>query len=237
MSRDTESDATDELLALAARDDLDEGRALSIIRSPFCSPEVAHRISENKRILGSHKVRELICSVRGVPNGQVLDLLATLPWLSLLLLAQAPQTPPLVRRQAERRLIEKVPRLTSGEKIALARRAHRKLLRVVAATGIGEVLQALLENPRLTETDIQVLLAQEKPPSEVFVALIRNPRWSRRRGVRMAIARNRAAPLPIALSAMAQLAPGELLDIAEDRTVDARVRRAASALKDRARTE
>lgn len=237
MDREARSRSTADLLVLVDSAEFDEAAALEVLRSPFCTPEVAAKVADSRRLLGSHRIRELLCSVRGMPVSRVTDLLATLPWLSLLQLAQAPNTPPVIRRHAERRLLYKLPKLTLGEKIALARRAHRNLFQKIVAVGDSTVLEALLDNPRLTEVDLQILLAQGKPQTEVFLALIRNPRWSRQRAVRLAIARNKGAPLPIALSAMAQLGAAELDEIAKDPTVDEKIRNAATALRDRERAE
>ena len=162
--------------------------------------------------------------IRGMPASRVADLVGTLPWFGLLQLAQDPKTPPLVRRVAERRLLLKLPKLTLGERIGLARRAHRTLYGPLVAAGDPKVVMALLENPRLTETDVVVMLNASQPPPVMFSAVLRSARWAPRRGVRLAMARNPSTPLPLALSAVAELGPGELKGLARDPGVPEGVR-------------
>lgn len=158
----------------------------------------------------------MVCSVRGMPTPRVADLVATLPWLGLLYLAQDPKTPPMVRKMTERRLLLKLPKLTLGERVGLARRTHRALYVPLFASAESPVIVALLENPRLTESDVVQLLNSKNPNPVVFSAVLRSPRWAPRRGIRMAMARNPSTPLPFALSAVAELGPGELKGLAED---------------------
>lgn len=214
----------EELRRVVDNENLDDGQALEILGNPYCSPEVAERLAGHRRLMGSDRIRRMICTIRGMSTHRVADLVATLPWLGLLQLAQDPKTPPMVRRMAERRLLLKLPKLTLGEKIGLARRAHRALYAPLVGSGDPQVVIALLENPRLTETDVVGLLNSNEPQPVVFSAVLRNPRWAPRRGIRMAMARNRSTPLPVALSALAELGPGELKGLARDPRVPERVR-------------
>mgnify|MGYP001820426998 CR=1 FL=1 len=209
---------------MAQRENLDDAQAIEILRNPHCAPDMAEILAANRRLMGSDRIRRLICTVRGLPTPRVADLVATLPWLALLQLAQDPKTPPMVRRMAEKRLLLKLPKLTLGERIGLARRAHRALYGPLVATGDPQVVVSLLENPKLTEADVVGLFNHNEPPQAVFSAILRNPRWAPRRGIRIAMARNRSTPLPIALSALAELGPGELQRLAKDPGVPPGVR-------------
>ena len=206
----------EELLSLSKSDELDDRQAIEILRNPHCSAEVAERIAEHRRLLGSERIRRLVCSVRGLPTPRVADLVATLPWLGLLQLAQDPKTSPMVRKMAERRLLLKLPKLTLGERVGLARRTHRALYGPLIATSDGPVIVALFENPRLTESDVVEILNSKNLHPVVFSAVLRSSRWAPRRGIRMAMARNPLTPLPVALSAVAELGRSELKRLAED---------------------
>ncbi|MEN8163284.1 MAG: hypothetical protein ABFS37_04080 [Acidobacteriota bacterium] len=216
MTERISSMGPDQLLAVAESEGLDDRQAIEILRNPHCSAEMAERVAGHPRLLGSDRIRRLVCAVRGMPTPRVADLVGTLPWLGLLQLAQDPKTPPTVRRMAERRLLLRLPKLTLGEKIGLARRTHRALYGPLVATADAQVVVALLENPRLTETDVVEFLNSGNPHPMLFSAVLRSPRWAPRRGIRMAMARNRSTPLPVALSALAELGPGELRGLAED---------------------
>jgi hypothetical protein len=214
--------------------ELDEGAAIEVLRSPFCTAEIAETIARSPRLTSAHRVRELLCTIKGMSTSRVHDLVSGLPWLSLLRLAQAPNAPPPVRRLAERRLVLRLSKMTLGEKIAFARRAHRVLFKHLIATGQAtEVFLALIDNPRMTESDVVLLLGSAAPSREVVRAIVRSNRWASRRGVRMAVTRCPTAPLPVALSALAELAAVELRQVIDDGRVPAAVRDGARGLLER----
>ena len=230
MERPIASMNADELAGFVASGLGDEIDAMKVLRNPHCTFAIAMEIASRSHLASSSGVRELVCSVRGMPPGKVLDLLATLPWLSLMTLAQNPRTPPRVKRQAETRLIHRIGKLTIGERIAAARRAHRALVPHLMKLGEIEVVRALLDNPRLTGDDIVRLLQGADVPSAVFGELVRHPRWGPRPEIRFAIARGGGAPLPLALSALAQMPLGDLVTLTEDPTLRPEIRVAARQL-------
>lgn len=222
-----------ELLEHVRDRQLDEGEALEVLRSPYCTPEVAEIVADSRHLLTSIAVRELLSGFRGFRFSRAMDLLATLPWTSLLSVAQSPSAPPVVRRQAEKRLLTALPKLTLGEKIALARRVHRIVMRNLIALEDPQVLLALLDNPRAVENDVLLILNTCEPPPEFFAAVARHPRWGHYYGVRRALAECPRTPLPLALSALVQLRAADLGRVARRPDVPAPVRSAARALKEK----
>jgi len=195
-----------DLAELVRTTELDTGDLLEVLRNPYCTPEIAAHIADSPAWRHAHAVRELLAGFRGLPLGKALDLLATLPWASLLRLAQEPKAPPVVRRHAEKKLLERLPKLTLGEKIALARRAHRPILRSLLGSRDLAVLEALLENYRMVENDVLLMIhTMGASAPGVLPAIARHRRWGSYRAVRQAIARCPHAPLPTALAALVQL--------------------------------
>ncbi len=222
--------STEELRELVERGQLDEREVLEVLRNPYCTPDIARAVAARREWLRSHAVRERLAAFPGMPFALALDLLPTLPWLSLLHVAQTPRTPPQVRRTAERKLLERIARMTLGERIALARLAHRPLLPPLLACGEPDVLEALLDNPRLVENDVVLMIRRLEAGSALFAAIARHRRWGSRAAVRRAIAAAPAAPLPVALSVLVQLPRGDLAALARDHAVPEAVRRAAEAV-------
>lgn len=224
---------TAELLETVQAGTLEEGEVLEVLRNPYCTIEIAERIAASSTWLSSQTVRERLTGFRGLPLSRAMNLMSTLPWTSLLQLAQAPQTAPVVRRHAERRLQQRLPKLTLGEKIALARRAHRPLFRGLIESGDPQILIALLDNSRIVENDIQVVLNSSQPPQEFFGEVLKHRRWGQSLEIRSSLACNKNAPLPLALSALVELGPMQLRRIAERPGVPESVREAALALSER----
>jgi hypothetical protein len=224
---------SEKLLEFVEQRQLDELEVLQVLRSPFCTAQIAERIANDPRLLDAHAVREKIAGFPGFTFGRALDLLSTLPWTSLLSLSQSPRTPPVVRRQAERKLLGQLVSMALGEKIALARRAHRAIFKVLISTGDGQVLSALLNNPRLVENDILVILNTSEPPPEFFGELASHQKWGPYLRVRRALVSCPHTPLPIALSVLVQLSVTELRRILEHPDLPEAVRQAAQSLLDR----
>jgi len=221
------------LLDLVRSRQLDELETLQVLRSPFCTAQIAEEIASDRRALDAHGVRERLAAFPGFNFGRALDLLGTLPWTSLLTVAKAPRTPPVVRRQAERKLVTQLQSMTLGEKIALARRAHRAIFRVLIATGDGQVLSALLDNGRLVENDVLVMLNTATPPPEFFAELARHRRWGQYFRVRRALVECPNTPYPLALSVLVQLPQTELRRALVRPDIPDNVRTAAEALLER----
>ncbi len=226
--------ASDELMALARAGNLDDFQVLEVLRSPFCTPQIAELFASSRDHLGRRSVREKLAGFPGLSNAQAINLLGSLPWSSLLAVAQTPKTPPLVRRQAERKLIHHLPTMSLGEKIAMSRRAHRALFPALIRGHDEKILTALLDNPRLVENDLVVLINTGRPPLEFISAVARHHRWGMSYGVRRVIVECPHSPLPLALSILVQLPRSDQKRIAQRENVAARVRSAAAALCARA---
>lgn len=222
--------ASDELLALVRAGALDDFQILDVLRNPFCTAQIAEIVASTRDHLGTRAIREKLAGFPGLSNAQAINLLGSLPWSSLIAVAQTPKTPALVRRQAERKLIFQVPSMSLGEKIAMARRAHRALFPALIAGGDDKILTALLDNPRLVENDLVVLISAGQPPLEFISAVARHHRWGKSYGVRKAIVECPQSPLPLALSVLVQLPRFDQKRIAAREHIPARVRSAAAAL-------
>jgi hypothetical protein len=229
--------ATDELLSLVRSGSLDDFQLLDVLRSPFCTPQIAEIVASMREHLGTQSIREKLAGFPGLNNAKAINLLGSLPWASLIAVAQSPKTPPLVRRQAERKLIHQISSMSLGEKVAMARRAHRALFPALIAASDEKILAALLDNPRLVENDLVVLIGTGEPPVEFISTVARHHRWGKNYPVRRAIVECAGTPLPLALSILVQLSKKDQRAIAGRQGVSDRVRTAAEALWTRVKVD
>ncbi len=225
--------STEELAAVVETGHLEPEEVLEVLRNPFCTVQIAERILDTPRWLSSHVVRERLAGFRNINAARAMNLLATLPWLSLLHIAQAPKTPPLIRRQSERKLLQRMVDMSLGEKVALARLAHRPLIPTLTRANDTRVIVAMLDNPRLVETDVLVMIGKQDLAPEVFQEIARHHKWGTRYQVRFRLAESRAVPVPVALSALVQLRPSDRRAIATRPDVNPEIREAAHKLASR----
>ena len=221
------------LLDLIRSRQLEELEVLQVLRSPYCTAQVAEEIASDRRLLDGHAIRERLAGFPGFNFSRAMDFLGTLPWTSLIALAQEPKTPPVVRRQAERRILTQFITMALGEKVALARRAHRAIFGALITTGDSKVLSALLNNPRLVENDILIMLNTSEPPPEFFAALARHHKWGQYFRVRRALVECPHTPYPLALSILVQLPSADLERALGHPDLPENIRRAAGSLLER----
>ncbi len=117
-----------------------------------------------------------------------------------------------------------------GRRRSLAKCFDRRLLEQLARDPDPEVIRNLVRNPRIREEDVLKLAAARPVAVTTLEVLEEEPRWSRARGVRAALARNPYAPIPLALQMQNGLSAVELREIQSDRTLHTVVRRHAQRL-------
>ncbi|HEX4954399.1 MAG TPA: hypothetical protein VF017_13485 [Thermoanaerobaculia bacterium] len=214
------------ILLVAEAAELDLVGARHVLANPFVGKEAIEILLGQPRLVATYELRRALAGHPRTPQAAALDLVPTLFWRDLAELTVSMQTAPAVRHLAERHLLERLPVLTEGERIALARRAVGGVLQRLRHDGSQRVVAALLENPRLTEGLLMPLVASESALPEVL-RLVATSRWGLRYEVRVGLVRNRRTPGPIALSLVAQLRRAELAAVAADPRLALPLRRAA----------
>lgn len=164
---------------------------------------------------------------------------AELPEVAMLLIEAAPVPPGTERLERElddeRPLIPSGRPLTLGERKAMARGHRRDLLGHLLRDPHPDVVAILLDNPRLTESDV-VRLAARRPMVPAALGLIAaSERWRNRSQVRRALVHNPFTPLPLAARVLTTLSDRELRDLAADGTMAAALRLHARAVLARRR--
>ena len=211
-----------------------EGQLERVLQRPSCPGEVVERLAAGARPLTSTRVLQLAARHPRCPQQFAWNVLPRLGWHDLIQVARDPRTRPAVRRQSERKLLERVASLTLGERTALARIAPRAVMAPLLAGGDPRCVAALLDNPQFTETEALRLLASNPDPACALV-LLRHPVWGRRPEVAGAAVRAGAVPLGVALGLLPTLPITQLQALAASRTVPTAVRDAAAALAEERR--
>jgi hypothetical protein len=101
-----------------------------------------------------------------------------------------------------------------GVRKALARRPDPKFIRVMARDQDHRVIRNLLDNSRLTETDVTKIASARPASSRVLDVIFRHPKWITRYAVQRVIALNPATPLSLSLRLLALI---RLVDLEEVR--------------------
>ena len=199
---------------------LTERDAMQALRQPHASEPMILEILSSRALMASRGVRKLVAGHPQTPRHDALHALDDLLWRDLAELGRETRTPPPVRQAANRRLLESFRQLAAGEKTALARLAHPDLFPALFAGGDLRVLEALLQNPRLTPDDIQRWIATGSPGPRSLALVAGDPRWAGRPAVRSAILLHPATPRPAALALLSSATRTELRRVKDGRGVD-----------------
>jgi len=196
-----------------------ERDVLQILRHPHLSDPVLTEILQAKAFVGLRSVRRALALHPATPRAEALRCLDDLTWRDLVLVSRETRTPPPVRRAANRKLLEALRRLSTGEKVALARLADRDLLVPLLEENDRRVLEALLRNTRLTADDLVRWITVGRAEGSTLEDLAADAAWSRRPPVRGALLRHRLLPRGAALSLLLSATRAEWLRLAEDETI------------------
>jgi len=221
-------------LAALVRERLPEigpAEACLALRNPFADSELVELfVAGAPTLLRFYDFRREVAMHPRTPEILALRLLPGLFWLDLVRLGADVRIRPLVRRAADLRLIERLPNLAVGERIALARRAGTAVLAQARKDPTPRVIAAMLENPRLTEGILLPLLAGEEVSPAVLALVAASPRFGSRYPVRLAVAKNPRTPAAVAMSLLPGLRKPDLGAVSSDPRLAAPVRQRARLL-------
>lgn len=159
-----------------------EGDTVRVLRSPTCPTHLIELLAAHRTMARSRRILPLLLRHPACPRPFAWDNLTRLGWRDLLEVARAPRTAAPIRRQSERKLIERLPQLTAGERTALARLATGPVIAALLSDIEPRGVPALLDNPRFTESHALRLLGCNENML-ALLALVRHPRWGRNRAV------------------------------------------------------
>jgi hypothetical protein len=191
------------------------------------------RIARNWRWTRVYAVKLALIRNPRTPYAVARGFLGHLYWRDLLETSGDLHASPVLRRDAEKILRTRLPELSVGEKVTLARRASRGLVEGLLEGGEGTVLRALLGNPRLTEREVVRIAASPSSPADALAAVAGHHAWGIRRDVRLAVLANPRTPVAAALRLVETIPFEDLGRVAADGAIPRIVRVGAARRLDR----
>jgi hypothetical protein len=201
-----------------------------IFSNPALPAGLIQQIAGNKQWLSRPEIRRAIVFHRNSPRPLRLNLIHFLGWKDLAKAMEDPFVPPPVKKAAETLLKARVEEMALGEKIALARMAGPGVIPSLRSEGHGEVIAALLGNPRLTEAEVLLICSAEQATPAVLAAVGSQPKWRQRYPVKMELLRNPRTPAAVTLGFLDSLSTSDLGEIASQAGVPRLVRATAKQI-------
>jgi hypothetical protein len=208
-----------DLLRTAVAPAFTEDLALALLKRADLPPEVLEQIAKNANALKSRKVKIAVVSHPHTPRHVSVPLARQFYTFDLMKVALSPRAPADVKVAVDDVLISRLKTVTLGERLTLARRAsgrvaaallldvesgdgkigdaktvHSRIIagKTIAAKTVARdtrVMQAALENPRLTEALVIKSVLGRAACAALVHAVARHAKWSPRREIRAALLR------------------------------------------------
>lgn len=220
----------EDLTASATNAALTEDLALVLLNRRDLPAQILDQLSKNGRLMKSRKVKLALVEHPKTPRHISIPLVRHLFTFDLMQVALRPVVPADIKMAAEECLINRLEKISQGERLALAHRASGRVAAALLLDPEPRVIHAALENSRLTESAIIKGLMRHAAPAAFVVAVCHHPNWSPRREVRVALLRNEKTPLARALEFARSLSPAVVREILHGSRLPAATK--ASLLKD-----
>jgi hypothetical protein len=118
--------------------------------------------------------------------------------------------------------------LTLGERRSLASKPDRSLIEKAICDPHPKVIAKLLDNPKLTETDVVYISTNRPAPPEVLEVVALHRRWRPNKRIARALIYNPSTPRVAALTLLPGLDKQTVGKIAKDIHLDGRIREASA---------
>jgi hypothetical protein len=189
---------------------LNEDLALALLERRDLPPETLEEFGRDPAAVKSRKVCVALAAHPRAPRHLVLRLLRHFYTADLMQFALRPSVAADLKHFAAEQLVVRLPSVTLGERVMLARRASETVAAAFLLDKESRVSHSALENPRLTEAAVIKALLRQNAGAAFVEAVCHRAKWSVRREVRLALLRSPHTPLARALE-FARNLPAPLL--------------------------
>ena len=203
---------------------LSEDGALHLLKRADLPPDVLEQLSKIGELLKYRKVKLALVEHPKTPRHVSLPLIRQLYTFDLMQVALTPVVPADVKRAADETLSHRLETLASGERLTLAHRGSGRIAEALLADADARVMQAALQNARLTEASVVRMLTRPDARVAFVDAVAHHPQWSLRREVRVALLRNEKTPKARAVEFARGLPPGLLREILQTSRLPAKMK-------------
>jgi hypothetical protein len=178
---------------------LNEDIALALLERRDLPAETLEQLGHDPALLKSRKVCVALAAHPRAPRHLALRLLRHFYTADLMQFALRPSVAADLKHVAAEQLITRLPAVTLGERLMLARRASETVAAALLLDKEQRVSHTALNNARVTEAAVIKSLTRPTAGAAFVEAVCHHPKWSVRREIRLALLRSPHTPLARAL--------------------------------------
>jgi len=130
------------------------------------------------------------------------------------------------KHQRVQSMFQRIQKMRVGERIQLAIRGSRDIRSILLRDSSREVMLTVLDNPKITESEIEILAKQRTTPDEVLRVIAKKKDWLRNYSIMFSLVTNPKTPVGIALQNINALKYKDLLPLEKNRNLPEAIRAA-----------
>lgn len=127
-------------------------------------------------------------------------------------------------------LIQRIMFMNAKDRVKLAMKGDREARGILIRDSNKVVCSGVVNNPRITEQEIENIAAMRTVSDEVLRLISRNRSWARNYTIIHNLARNPKTPIPTAMTILLRIRTKDLQTLSQNRNVSETVRRQAHRL-------
>ena len=134
------------------------------------------------------------------------------------------------RQKKSESLLLKIKNLSIGERVQLAMRGGKEVRGILLKDTSKEVVKKVLENPKMTESEVELLAMNRNITDEALRFISKKREWMKNYSITMALVNNPKTPGGIAVPFMKKLKTKDLSLLEKNKNVSEAVRTTAKRL-------
>lgn len=127
-------------------------------------------------------------------------------------------------------LLQRMQKMSFGDKRLLALRGGKEVRSILMKDPNREIVLAVLDNPKITETEIEVITKSRSAPEEVIRKIIRKREWMKNYTIVLSIVSNPKTPAGNAVPLISELKTKDLTILSKSKNISEAVRIASRRL-------
>lgn len=124
----------------------------------------------------------------------------------------------------------RIQRMSVSEKIQLALKGNKEVRTILIRDPNKDVALSVIENPKITETEVELIAQSRNVPEEVLRNISKNREWMKNYTILTSLVNNPKTPVSISLSYLSSLKTKELHYIEKSKNIPSVLRIAAKRL-------
>lgn len=206
-----------DVISVLIEDGTDSDIFEEIAKANTARPEVLALLMDSPHTPSS--VRELIAGYQKMP--------------AVVQKAPAPVTEQATEQEKEVRretLMQKIQKLNVSQRVQLARKGGREIRGILARDANKEVVLSVLENGKITESEIELLAKNRSAMEEVLRRISKNREWMKKYSIVFGLVTNPKTPAGIAVTFVSSIKTKDLNLLERNKNISEAVRIAAKKL-------